>query len=334
MRAKRSFPTGDTGVSVGNGSGEGPLATLRTSGALEHYARAGISESTHRAYRSDLRDFVSWCESQDQSPLPASPEVVMCYLEGLADSGRSWSTLERRIAAIAKVHRGADLTPPSEDPRFREAIKGLKRTVGAAPKDRKKAILFHDLVAMVRQCPMTVIGRRDVALLLVGWACGLRRSEIVALDVDDIVWESQGAGIIIRRSKTDQAAEGTMVPLFYGRDSELCPVKAMKLWLEISGIQEGAVFRCVGKSGHVRPDRLKPRAALRIVKGAAKRIGLDPKTIGAHSLRSGFATSAARGGANLPDIMRVTRHASYKGIKPYIEAGRLFEQNPAAKAGL
>jgi site-specific recombinase XerD len=334
MRAKQTFEVGHTGESADNGSGVGTLARLRDStGVLEHYARAGISDNTHRAYRSDLSDFIVWCETNGCEPLPASPEVALRYLESLADNGRSWSTIQRRIAAIAKVHRAADLPPPSEDPRFREAIKGLKRLVGAAPRDRKKALLFHDLVGMVRQCPQSYTGRRDAAILLVGWACGLRRSEIVELDVEDITWEDQGIGLTIKRSKTDQAGVGTVVPLFWGRDTELCPVTALEVWLDLSKVETGPIFRSV-RHDTVGVNRLTPRTINRIVKQAAARTGIDPQKIGAHSLRSGFATSAARGGANLPDIMRVTRHASYKGIKPYIEAGRLFEANPAAKAGL
>jgi integrase len=187
---------------------------------------------------------------------------------------------------------------------------------------------------MVAALPDDLAGVRDRALLLVGFAAALRRSELVALCVEDLEFSDQGLAITIRRSKSDQEAHGEQIGVPYGSTTETCPVTALQSWLEAAGIESGALFRRIDRHGHVGPNALAPGAVASIVKKAVEAVGLDATQFSGHSLRSGLATSAAQNGASELTIMSQTRHKSTAMVKRYVRKGSLFTSNAASAAGL
>ena len=183
--------------------------------------------------------------------------------------------------------------------------------------------------------PETLRGRRDRALLLVGFAGALRRSELVALEVRDVAFEAEGMVLTIRRSKTDPEAAGQLVGIPYGDAPETCPVRALQAWLEAAQITEGAVFRPIERwSNRIEPRALEDRRVATLLQSLVRRAGLDPKNFAGHSLRSGLATAAAAGGASERAIMDQTRHKSVKQVRRYIQRGSLFRDNAAKYTGV
>jgi integrase len=222
-------------------------------------------------------------------------------------AGRAASTITRRCAAIRYAHRLADLEPPTNSESVRATLRGIRRAVGAAP-DRKVPVLAETARAMALSAPEGLKGLRDRALLLLGFAGAFRRSELVALEVADLEETDDGFKIVIRRSKTDQEGHGTTIAIVRGHHA--CPVKAVKAWLAASGISEGPLFRPVSKGGRLSTRRLSAKSVCEIVKAYAGRVGLKPADFGAHSLRAGFLTSAARRGASVFKMRDVSRHKS------------------------
>ncbi len=203
---------------------------------------------------------------------------------------------------------------------------GIRRSVGTAPH-QARPILVEDLKAMLAALPDDLRGLRDRALLLIGFAAGMRRSELVGLDVVDVVEEKEGLRITVRRSKTDQEGAGREIGVVRGRHPLTDPVAALADWREAAGIGEGPIFREVDRGDRVGPVRLSDRAVARIVKGAAERVGIDPAPVSGHSLRSGLAASAAAAGAPERTIMRTTGHRSEAMVRRYIRAGSVFTES-------
>jgi site-specific recombinase XerD len=204
--------------------------------------------------------------------------------------------------------------------------------------------LVADLKAMIEAQPNTLAGLRNRALLL-GFASALRRSELVSLDVADLEFTSDGLVVTLRRSKTDQDAQGRQIGVPFGRRLKTCPVRTLQSWLEVAGITSGAIFRemtrgdrlataYLDKSGRQHGLRLSDKTVALVVKRAAKTAGLDPKRYAGHSLRGGLATSAAAAGASERSIMATTGHRSVQMVRRYIRAGELFRENAAAAVGL
>jgi site-specific recombinase XerD len=292
------------------------------------FARSARSSATQRAYRSDWADFDSWCTSIGLTALPAEPATIGAYLSDKAGELKV-STLTRRLAAIAAAHRLAGFPFDASHPAISRVMGGIRRTFGSE-QAAKRAILTEDLRRMVRALPATLAGTRDRAILLVGFAGAFRRSELVALDVVDLKVNTGGLEVTVRKSKTDQEGVGRQVGIPRSRKgSATCPVVAIEEWLKIGGITKGAVFR--GIDHGVIAARLSGDGVAYAVKKAAQRVGIDPALVAGHSLRSGFATSAARGGADLAFIMQQTGHKNADVARRYVQAGRLFE-NPASKA--
>ncbi len=326
-----------------------------------NFARASRAAATDRAYRSDWADFVKWCDAAQLCALPSEPLTVGAYLTVRACELKV-STLSRRIAAIAAVHRLAGHGLDTKHPAISRVLAGIRRTYGSR-QEAKTALLTEDLRRMVRALPATLTGMRDRAVLLVGFAGAFRRSELVALNLADITISNAGLAVTVRRSKTDQEGAGRDLGIPRSRKSVTCPVAALEAWVQESAnfsnpdesrknqtvspedfstpddgerIEHGAadsadspLFRIVD---HGKPTgRLSGDGVAQIVKRAAARIGIDPAKVAGHSLRSGFATSAARGGADLAHIMAQTGHKNSDVARRYIQAGNLL-QNPASKA--
>jgi integrase len=214
-----------------------------------------------------------------------------------------------------------------------ETMKGIRRTLGTA-QPGKEPLLTADILKMLDSLDEGLLGSRDRALLLVGFAGGFRRSEIVSLDVGDITETADGLVIRVRRSKTDPEAKGTTVALPYGSTAATCPVRSYRAWIAAAAIEAGSAFRSVDRHGRVGSGRLNTGSVARLIKRAAEVAGLDPAHYAGHSLRAGFVTQAFLNGAAEVAIMRQTRHKSLDTLRKYIRDRSLFRDNPAAKLGL
>lgn len=257
-------------------------------------------------------------------------------LDRLEESDDLWagkaSTINRRCSAIARAHRLAGFLTPLKGV-AKETMAGIRRTLGTAPH-QVAPIGLKELKAMVAALPQSTKGIRDRALLLLGFAGALRRSELVALDVTDVTASDNGLLIMLRRSKTDQEGEGRTVGIPYGSHLETCPVRAVQAWLQASEITEGPIFRPVNQHGIIASTRLSDRSVARIIQSAAKRAGLDPEQFAGHSLRAGLATAAAAAGVSEHDIARTTGHRSVAVLRSHVRTVTVFERNASASVGL
>ena len=313
----------------------GDVAELEdvASRAIE-YAKSGKADSTKRAYRSDFGHFAEWCQRHGLNPLPASPGTVAMYITTMADGGYACATIGRRLVSISQAHKLADLAVPTSSEKVREIWKGIRRELGTA-QEGKSPLMTVEIRQIIQQLDFTkTIDIRDRAILLLGFAGAFRRAELASLNVEHLESRHEGLVINLGRSKTDQEGEGRRVAIPRGRHEETCPVKAMWEWLEVTGSEGGALFRSVTRGGRVSENRIRGRTVCRIVKKRVRAIGLDPSDFGAHSLRAGFATSAAAGGASERHIMRQTGHRSLETLRGYIREGSLFRDNAADKLGL
>ncbi len=297
--------------------------------AARAFAAGAKSLRTREAYRSAWRAFTAWCAEHGRGSLPATPETIALYATARAREGRRVATIDQALAAIGEAHKLADHESPRASATVREVMKGIRRQLGVAPS-QKTPVLVGDLRAMVGALPETLLGIRDRALLLVGFAGAFRRSELVALDAADVAFSIGGLEIMLRRSKTDQEREGRKVGIPYGSAPKTCPVRSLRAWLDAAGILEGPIFRQVTRHGHVSASRLASRSIARIVKRAARGAALDPTNIAGHSLRAGLATAAAKAGKSERAIMRQTGHRSERMVRRYIRDADLFSDNAAA----
>lgn len=308
-------------------------------------ARASRSPATWRAYAADLADFEAWCATagrrgagpdggvagETPCALPADPGTLAQYLTDLART-HTPATLERRLAAIAVAHRVAGYDSPTADARVAAVRAGIRRRHGVAPR-RAKAADTAVLTRLLATLGTGLADRRDAALLLLGMPAALRRSELVALDVGDVVEDHHGLRVFLARSKTDPDGEGALVGVPYGSDPARCPVRAWRAWLAASGITTGPAFRPVDRHGHLGPTRLSGQAVSRMVTRRAAAAGLG-EGFSAHSLRSGFATAAYAAGVPELAIMRHGRWQAASTMRGYVATGGLWTNNPATRLGL
>jgi len=295
------------------------------------YARRARSEATIRAYRTDWADFESWCMQQPARPLPATPETVACYISSMADHHRA-STITRRLSAISVVHQTRGLASPTRNEVVRAVLAGIRRTIGTAPNE-KAPLVAADIREMVAALPDTLIGKRDRALILLGFAGAFRRSELVGLNVEDLEFGADGLTVTLRRSKTDQEGAGRKIGIPALPTSDACPVRAVRAWLEAAGIANGPVFRSVAVGGRLQPGRLSNNAVAEVVKRRLP-AGRDAARFAGHSLRAGFVTSAANGGASVKAIMQQTGHRSLETVMRYMRDASLFRGNALGATGL
>jgi site-specific recombinase XerD len=316
---------------VDSGTAAAELEEL--AGRARELMDAAKAPNTVAAYASDWAKFELWCQQRGAVALPAHPAVVAMYLTDQAGVLAA-ATLERRLVSIADRHRAAGLESPTSHPEVRKTRKGIRRTFGTA-QHRKAPIRTRDLRAMVATLDVgRMIGLRDRALLVLGYAGAFRRSELVALDVDDIEDTADGLVVAIRRSKTDQEGEGHRLGLPWGSDPSTCPVRTLRAWIDAAGITDGPVFRAVDRHGNVAASRLTERSVTAVTKRAASAAGIDPAKIGAHSLRAGLITSAIEAGAREHTVMRHSRHQSVSVFRGYVRDAGLFDDNAAAVVGL
>ncbi len=300
---------------------------------VNHYMYSAKAVNTRRGYRSDWLDFEKWCNENGYVSMPTSDEAVILYISVLAEAHVKMSTIGRRITSISIAHQAKGLASPTHSLKVKTVWKGIRNEHGVAELG-KTPILVEDLRLIVEFLPINMRGFRDRALLLIGFAGAFRRSELVRLNVDDIVFMDNGLTILIRKSKTDQEGLGRKVGVPYGSHLETCPVRSLKKWLETACITQGPVFRKVSKSDRVEERRLCDKSVALIVKRAAESAGLDPMNYAGHSLRAGLATSAAIAGVSEWSIMQQTGHKSTAMVRRYIRDGNLFRDNASAQIGL
>jgi integrase len=297
------------------------------------YIGAAKAPATLRAYRIAWREFDSWCSQRALVALPAPPEVLALYLADQAGV-KATATLGLRLVAIRAAHREAGHEDPTVATVVRETWAGIRRTFGTAQHGKAPARTVELRAMLDTLDPTSTIGVRDRALLLVGFAAALRRSELVALEVADVAAREDGLVVTVRRSKTDQEGEGVQLGVPHGAHPQTCPVTAVARWLEVSGIDAGPVFRRVHPDGTIGDRALHHSNVARIVKRCAEAAGLDPAQFAGHSLRAGLITSAAEADVHERDIMRQSRHKSIPVMRRYIRGATLFRDNAAGAVGL
>ena len=275
------------------------------------------ANNTLRAYQSDFKDFSAFCAKNGLSSIPTQPKVIAIYITHLSKSSK-FSTLKRRIASISVIHKLKGHYLDTKHPIIMENLHGIKRTLGSRQK-AKKPILINDLKLIIKAIDEEKI--RDKALILIGFAGGFRRSELVNIDHEDIEFVPEGVKILVKRSKTDQSGEGTVKAIPHFDNKEFCPVLALKNYInqKITIKSESKVFGISDKS-----------VAL-IIKRYAEKAGLDSSKYAGHSLRSGFATTAAEFGAEERNIMAMTGHKTTQMVRRYIQEANLFKNNALNK---
>jgi len=303
---------------------EETLLNLKSSKAL----------NTVRAYKSDFSDFGLFCAQNGFKSLPTEPKIVSLYLTYLSTKGAKISTLKRRLVSIGVIHRLKGHYLDTKHPSIIENIMGIKRRKGSIQK-AKKPILISNLKSIINvideQNKEEIKKLRDRSIILVGFSGGFRRNEIVSLDYDDLDFVSEGLKITIKKSKTDQFGEGSVKALPYFDSSQYCPVESLKNWINVSKINKGPLFRRFLKGSKLSENRLTDQTVALLIKEYLELSGIDSKNYSGHSLRSGFATSAAESGAAERSIMAMTGHKSTEMVRRYIKEANLFKNNALNK---
>ena len=282
--------------------------------------KSSKASNTLRAYKADYKDFALFCIKHGFKSMPSEPKVISLYLTHLSQNSK-FSTLKRRLASISVIHKISGHYIDIKHPMITENLMGIKRVKGSYQK-AKKPILINDLKSIIDVIDKEKNEKtrtKNRALILIGFAGGFRRSELVAIMIEDIDFVTEGVKIFIKRSKTDQSGEGMIKGIPYFSNPKYCPVISLKKWIEKSEIESGKIFDMSDKS-----------VALTIKKYTAI-AGLDPKKYSGHSLRSGFATSAAELGAEERSIMAMTGHKTTQMVRRYIQEANLFKNNALNK---
>jgi len=292
------------------------------------------ANNTVRAYKSDFNDFGIFCAQNGFKSLPSEPKVVSLYLTHLSTKDAKMSTLRRRLVSISVIHKLKGHYLDTKHPAIIENIMGIKRRKGSIQKS-KKPLLINSLKQIInvidKENNEEIKKFRDRSIILIGFSGGFRRNEIVSLDYDDLDFVPEGLKINIKRSKTDQFGEGFTKALPYFDSSRYCPVVSLKTWIKISKITSGPVFRRFVKGSRLSENRLTDQTVALLIKKYLNLSGIDSKNYSGHSLRSGFATSAAESGVEERSIMAMTGHKSTEMVRRYIKEANLFKNNALNK---
>lgn len=289
------------------------------------YGRAALSENTMRAYRGDWHEFQAWCADRQRPHLPALPATVANYASALACAGKKVPTIARKLAAIRFFHRGAGVDNPTDNAGVAAILKGIRRTVGTKALQKAPATVDVIHALMARIDASTLQGKRDRALLLLGFAGAFRRSELVAITVENLTFSEKGVDVFLPKSKTDQEAKGQSVAVFNGKS--LKPADRLAEWLQAAGVTSGPIFRRINRGDHLTDEPLSPQSVALIVKKYAEAAGLDFDKLSGHSLRAGFVTSAAENRASISRIMEVTRHRDPRTVETYVRRADRFKDH-------
>jgi integrase len=304
-------------------------------GKINGHQAAADAPGTLRAYKADLENFKAWCISHAFEPMPAAPETVGAYLAA-AGLGNALPTLRRRVAAIARAHRIDKHPLDTKHPAIRETHRGIARMHGE-PARRSAALTTSDIKRLVEVCGDDLAGQRDRAVVPLGFAGALRRSELVGIDVEHVRSAQGGLRLLIPRSKTNAAGEGAEIGIMRGAQPETCPVRALRAWLRAAKVTEGPVFRRVTQWTTVGTKRLHPDAVRQILLKRAATAGvkgtmLEPVT--PHGMRAGFVTTAYRNGVSDEEIMGHTRHRGLTTMRSYVRRAKLGGASPSGNLDL
>ena len=288
------------------------------------------ANNTIRAYKSDFSDFGLFCAQNGFKSLPSEPKIVSLYLTYLSTKNVKISTLKRRLVSIGVIHKLKGYYLDTKHPSIIENIMGIKRRKGSIQKG-KKPLLINNLKKIInaidKEKNKNIKKLRDRSIILIGFAGGFRRNEIVSLNYEDLDFVEEGLRISIRRSKTDQFGEGLIKGLPYFDNSLYCPVVSVSKFIEESKINSGPLFRRFTKGSKLSDKRLSDQTVALLIKNYLKIAGIESGNYSGHSLRSGFATSAAESGAEERSIMAMTGHKSTEMVRRYIKEANIFKNN-------
>ena len=339
------------GLTYGQGCGNVHEQSASDQFSVTEAIRTSVSENTNATYERGWRRFTAYCEEIERDPMAATPDTVASFLVKMASGPRAQDARARKgrplavgtlrifLAGINRRYRAAGRTPPTSDGRVTSVLQGLRRLSDEQPR-QVKALREHEIVRILSHCDALAakerfrsIATRDGALIAIGFAAALRRSEVCGLEFGDLEFldkarDRSGMFVHIRRSKTDQFGQGQRIPIPEG--TVVRPVGRLKQWLALSGIAEGPVFQTMRRGGVLLGRAMHPSDVARLVKHYVHAIGLDPTEYSGHSLRAGFATSAAVHGARLDKIMEITRHTSPRMVLQYIREADAFEDHAGA----
>jgi len=296
--------------------------------------RSSKANNTVRAYKSDFTDFSLFCAQNGFKSLPSEPKIVSLYLTHLSVKDAKISTLKRRLVSIGVIHKLKGYYLDTKHPSIIENIMGIKRRKGSIQKSKKPILISYlkQIINLIDELDKKEIKKlRDRSIILIGFSGGFRRNEIVSLDYDDLDFVPEGLKINLRRSKTDQFGEGFTKALPYFDSSVYCPVVSLKKWLDVSKITSGPLFRKFVKGSKLSENRLTDQTVALLIKEYLRLAGIDSKNYSGHSLRSGFATSAAESGVEERSIMAMTGHKSTEMVRRYIKEANLFKNNALNK---
>ncbi|MDA9189169.1 tyrosine-type recombinase/integrase [Candidatus Pelagibacter sp.] len=292
------------------------------------------ANNTVRAYKSDFNHFGLFCSQNGFKSLPSDPKIISLYLTYLSTKDAKMSTIKRRLVSIGVIHKLKGHYLDTKHPSIIENIMGIKRRKGSK-QNSKKPILISSLKKIINVIDQKIKEEikklRDRSIILIGFSGGFRRNEIVSLDYEDLDFVSEGLKINLRRSKTDQFGEGLVKALPYFDNSQYCPVNSLQKWIQISKITSGPLFRRFTKGSNLSENRLTDQTVALLIKKYLRLAGMDSKNYSGHSLRSGFATSAAESGVEERSIMAMTGHKSSEMVRRYIKEANLFKNNALNK---
>ena len=296
--------------------------------------KASKATNTIRAYKSDFHDFGLFCVKNGFDSLPSNPKTVSLYLTYLSTNNIKISTIKRRLVSIGVVHKTKGFYLDTKHPAIMENLYGIKRRKGVKQKG-KKPLLISNLKQIINVIDEVNTSKekisRDKAIILLGFGGGFRRNELISLDYDDLEFVNEGLKINIKKSKTDQYGEGIIKALPYFDNSQYCPVRSIQNWLKVSKIKNNAVFRKFYKGMKLSHNRLSDQSVALLIKYYLEKAGIDSSDYSGHSLRSGFATTAAEAGAEERSIMNMTGHKSTEMVRRYIKEASLFKNNALNK---
>jgi len=296
--------------------------------------KSSKSNNTVRAYKSDFKDFGLFCAQNGFKNLPSDPKIISLYLTHLSTKEVKLSTIKRRLVSIGVIHKMKGHYLDTKHPVIVENLMGIKRRKGSFQKG-KKPLLINNLKQIIdvinQQNSEDIKKLRDKSIILIGFSGGFRRNEIVSLDYEDLEFVYEGVKINIKRSKTDQFGEGSTKAIPYFDNKLYCPVTVLERWLNVSKLKKGPLFRRFSKGSKLSNYRLTDQTVALLIKNYLNLAGIDSKNYSGHSLRSGFATSAAESGAEERSIMAMTGHKSTEMVRRYIKEANLFKNNALNK---
>ncbi len=295
--------------------------------------KSSKAKNTLRAYKSDYRDFGTFCAKHGLNSMPSEPKIVSLYLTHLSKNSKI-STLRRRLVSISMVHKLKGHYLDTKHPIIVENLMGIKRVKGSVQKGKKPILINHlkSLINIIDQQKIEEIKKlRDKSIILVGFGGGFRRSELISIDHEDLEFVQEGIKITIKRSKTDQFGEGMIKGLPYFSNEDYCPVKNLQKWLDISKIKSGPIFTRFSKGSLLTGKRLSDQSVVLLMKKYLNLAGIESANFSGHSLRSGFATVAAASGADERSIMAMTGHKTSQMVRRYIKEANIFKNNALNK---